>query len=119
MLSLPTTSSRVRSSEPDRPLVSGAIDSSWRGDIENKHAFYGVSPRRPHPRSKSGKGALPASELAERHDGKIPQARILQGDEEQPVRYAEVPRKAPDAATWLQQQAPALASADAASDKLN
>jgi hypothetical protein len=35
------------------------------------------------------------------------------------VRYVEVPRKAANADEWLQQQVPALASADAESDKLN
>jgi hypothetical protein len=55
----------------------------------------------------------------DRIDGKVPQATILQGDAEQPVRYVEVPRKAETADAWLQQQAPALASGEAASDNLN
>jgi hypothetical protein len=62
---------------------------------------------------------LALKEIAERHDGKIPQATILQGDAEEPVRYVEVPRKAANADEWLKMQTPALASAEAASDKLN
>jgi hypothetical protein len=58
-------------------------------------------------------------ELMDRIDGKVPQAKILQGDEEQPVRYAEVPRKAANADEWLQMQTPALASAEAEKKKLN
>jgi hypothetical protein len=49
----------------------------------------------------------------------VPQATILQGDAEQPVRYVEVPRKAANAEEWIASQGPALASAEAASDKLN
>jgi hypothetical protein len=37
-------------------------------------------------------------------DGKVPQAMILQGDAEQPVRYVEVARKAANADEWLQMQ---------------
>jgi hypothetical protein len=48
-------------------------------------------------------------ELMDRIDGKVPQATILQGDVEQPVRYVEVPRKAANADEWLQMQTPALA----------
>jgi hypothetical protein len=58
-------------------------------------------------------------ELMDRIDGKVPQATILQGDAEQPVRYCEVPRKAANADEWLQMQTPVLASADAANDKLS
>jgi hypothetical protein len=58
-------------------------------------------------------------ELMDRIDGKVPQATILQGDAEEPVRYVEVPRKAANADDWLQMQTPAPASAEAASDKLN
>jgi hypothetical protein len=58
-------------------------------------------------------------ELMDRIDGKVPQATILQGDAEEPVRYVEVPRKAANAEEWIASQAPALASADAGSDKLN
>jgi hypothetical protein len=36
-----------------------------------------------------------------------------------PVRYVEVPRKAESTEAWLQQQVPALANAELASDKLN
>jgi hypothetical protein len=50
-------------------------------------------------------------ELLDRIDGKVPQAMILQGDVEQPVRYVEVPRKAANADEWLQMQTPTLASA--------
>jgi hypothetical protein len=56
-------------------------------------------------------------ELMDRIDGKVPQATILQGDAEEPVRYVEVPRKAANTEEWIASQAPALASA--ASDKLN
>jgi hypothetical protein len=38
-----------------------------------------------------------------------PQATILQGDAEQPVRYVEIPRKAANAEEWIASQAPALA----------
>jgi hypothetical protein len=58
-------------------------------------------------------------ELMDRIDGKVPQATILQGDAEEPVRYVEVPRKAANADEWLQMQTPATASAQASSDKLN
>jgi hypothetical protein len=58
-------------------------------------------------------------ELMDRIDGKVPQATILQGDAEAPVRYVEVPRKAANADEWLQMQTPALASAEAKSDTLN
>jgi hypothetical protein len=37
----------------------------------------------------------------DRIDGKVPQATILQGDAEQPVRYVEVPRKAANAEEWI------------------
>jgi hypothetical protein len=56
-----------------------------------------------HPRSKSGKGPLPA-------------LCSISGAEE-PVRYVEVPRKAANAGEWLQMQMPLLASADGASDR--
>jgi hypothetical protein len=56
-------------------------------------------------------------ELMDRIDGKVPQATILQGDEETPIRYVEVPRKATNAEEWIASQGPALACA--ASDKLN
>jgi hypothetical protein len=56
-------------------------------------------------------------ELIDRIDGKVPQATILQGDEETPIRYVEVPRKATNAEEWIASQGPALACA--ASDKLN
>jgi hypothetical protein len=56
-------------------------------------------------------------ELMDRIDGKVPQATILQGDEETPIRYVEVPRKATNAEEWIASQVPALACA--ASDKLN
>jgi hypothetical protein len=56
-------------------------------------------------------------ELVDRIDGKVPQATILQGDEETPIRYVEVPRKATNAEEWIASQGPALACA--ASDKLN
>jgi hypothetical protein len=58
----------------------------------------------------------------DRIDGKVPQATILQGDAEEPVRYVEVPRKAANADEWLQMQrmqTPATASAQASSEKLN
>jgi hypothetical protein len=61
----------------------------------------------------------PFVRLMDRIDGKVPQATILQGDAEEPVRYVEVPRKAANADEWLQQQVPALASAEAGSDKVN
>jgi hypothetical protein len=35
------------------------------------------------------------------------------------VRYVEVPRKAANADEWLQMHTPALASAEAGTDKLN
>jgi hypothetical protein len=57
-------------------------------------------------------------ELMDRIDGKVPQATILQGDAEEPVRYVEVPRKAANAEEWIASQAPVLASAEA-SGKLN
>ena len=55
----------------------------------------------------------------DRIDGKVPQATILQGDAEEPVRYVEVPRKAANAEEWIASQAPVLASAEAGSGKLN
>jgi hypothetical protein len=58
-------------------------------------------------------------ELMDRIDGKVPQATILQGDAEEPVRHVEVPRKAESAKAWLQQQTPALANAEPAKDKVN
>jgi hypothetical protein len=58
-------------------------------------------------------------ELMDRIDGKVPQATVLQGDAEEPVRYVEVPRKAANTDEWLQMQTPALVSAEAESDKLN
>jgi Family of unknown function (DUF5681) len=62
---------------------------------------------------------LALKEIAERHDGKVAQATILQGDAEAPVRYVEVPRKAANADEWLQMQTPARASAEGGSDKFN
>jgi hypothetical protein len=47
-------------------------------------------------------------ELMDRIDGKVPQATILQGDAEEPVRYVEVPRKAANAKEWIACQGPAL-----------
>jgi hypothetical protein len=43
-------------------------------------------------------------EIADRIEGKVPQAKIIQGDEEGgPVRhYAELPRKAGTATEWLE-----------------
>jgi hypothetical protein len=55
----------------------------------------------------------------DRIDGKVPQATILQGDAEEPVRYVEVPRKAANAEEWIASQAPALASDEAGRNKLN
>jgi hypothetical protein len=58
-------------------------------------------------------------ELMDRIDGKVPQATILQGDAEQPVRYVEVPRKAANADEWLKMQTPVLANDQPGGDKLN
>jgi hypothetical protein len=55
----------------------------------------------------------------DRIDGKVPQATILQGCEEQPGRYVEVPRKAANADEWLKMQTPALANDQPGGDKLN
>jgi hypothetical protein len=55
----------------------------------------------------------------DRIDGKVPQATILQGDAEQPVRYVEVPRKAANADEWLKMQTPVLANDQPRGDKLN
>jgi hypothetical protein len=58
-------------------------------------------------------------ELMDRIDGKVPQATILQGDADEPVRYVEVPRKAASADEWLQMQTPSLTNAGVGGDKLN
>jgi hypothetical protein len=62
---------------------------------------------------------LALKEIAERHDGKVAQATILQGDAEAPVRYVEVPRKAENAETWLLQQMPAVANGEPVDGKVN
>src|SRR4029434_9374213 len=58
-------------------------------------------------------------ELMDRIDGKVPQATILQGDAEEPVRYVEVPRKAANAEEWIASHAPVLASDEAGRNKFN
>jgi hypothetical protein len=58
-------------------------------------------------------------ELMDRIDGKVPQATILQGDAEQPVRYCEVPRKAANTEEWIASHAPTLASDEAGRNKFN
>jgi hypothetical protein len=55
----------------------------------------------------------------DRIDGKVPQATILQGDAEQPVRYCEVPRKAANTEEWIASHAPTLANDEAGRNKLN
>jgi hypothetical protein len=57
--------------------------------------------------------------LADRTDGRVPQATILQGDADAPVRYAEVPRKAASTSEWLQSIPNTLAQAQPGSDKAN
>jgi hypothetical protein len=39
--------------------------------------------------------------------------------EHEPIRYAEIPRKAAKATEWLSDHAPALANVEPGSDKLN
>jgi hypothetical protein len=45
----------------------------------------------------------------DRIDGKVPQATIVQGDADQPVRYVKVSRKAANVEERIASQTPALA----------
>jgi hypothetical protein len=71
------------------------------------------------PRAVNPCGSRTPPPVMDRIDGKVPQATILQGDADEPVRYVEVPRKAASADEWLQMQTPSLTNAGVGGDKLN